>query len=128
MATRRQFYHIFLTIGSKTAMRLSALRNRCPLPPGRFLILISVRGWVDPRAIVWLEGLCELKKSNDLIGNQTRNLPACSIVPQLTMLPGAPLVSPYLAFLSIYKLICFSIYLITYSQHRCQTAGLQIMN
>jgi hypothetical protein len=31
-----------------------------------------------------------IEKSNDLIGNRTRDLPACSIVPQLTTLPRAP--------------------------------------
>jgi hypothetical protein len=37
------------------------LRAGRPLTPGRFLVLISVRRSVDPRAIVWLEGLGKLK-------------------------------------------------------------------
>jgi hypothetical protein len=56
-------------------------------PPGRFLVLISLRGWVDPRAIVRREELGKLKDSKDFIGNWTRNLPACSVAPQLTTLP-----------------------------------------
>jgi hypothetical protein len=43
------------------AVRLSALPVGRPLLPGRFLVLISVRGLVDPRAIVRLEGLGQLK-------------------------------------------------------------------
>jgi hypothetical protein len=30
-------------------------------PQGRFLVVISVRGWVDPKGIKWLEGLGQLK-------------------------------------------------------------------
>jgi hypothetical protein len=43
------------------AVRLSTLRAGRPLSPGRFLVLISVRGWVNLRAIVLLEGLGKLK-------------------------------------------------------------------
>jgi hypothetical protein len=43
------------------AVRLSAPRAGRPLPPGRFLIFISVRGWINPRAIVRLAGLSQLR-------------------------------------------------------------------
>jgi hypothetical protein len=35
--------------------------------------------------------IMSMKKSNDTIGNRTRNLPACSAVPQPTALPRAPI-------------------------------------
>jgi hypothetical protein len=60
-AVRYQGSHIFYTVGSQMPVRLSALSVGRPLLPGRSLILISVRGYVDPRAIVRLEGLGQFK-------------------------------------------------------------------
>ena len=49
-----------------------------PLPPKEiFLVLVFVRGWVDPRAIM---RILWVKISNDTTGNRNRDLPACSAV------------------------------------------------
>jgi hypothetical protein len=70
---------------------LSTFRAGRPLfPQGRFLVLITVRGYVETMAIVQLEGLVKLKISSDFIGNQIRDLPSCSIVPHPITLPRAP--------------------------------------
>jgi hypothetical protein len=53
------------------AVSLSVLHPFLPLAPRRFLVLISVTGWIDHRAIVRLEGLCELKTPITLPGIKT---------------------------------------------------------
>jgi hypothetical protein len=60
------------TVSSEMVVRVSAL---CfgfrRLPPGRFLILISVRSWVNSKAIVRLERLGQLKNPLTSLGNDT---------------------------------------------------------
>jgi hypothetical protein len=72
--------HIFWTVGSQVEVRLLALSTGTALyleQKKDLVVLISVRGWVNPSARVRLEGLGKLKKSNGLLGTQNRDLPIC---------------------------------------------------
>jgi hypothetical protein len=64
-----------------------ALAALYPTLPWRFLVVISVRGWVDPRAKVRPEGLGKSKNSSDFIGNQTHDPSAFSQCLVQTTLP-----------------------------------------
>jgi hypothetical protein len=80
---RRRGFHIFYTIGSQMTVRLSA--SRSGQEATWYSLLLEAES-----TPVQLEELGKLKKSNDRIGNRTRDLPACRMVPQQITLPRAP--------------------------------------
>jgi hypothetical protein len=55
------------------AVRVSALHAGRPLSPGRFLVLVSFRDWANPRALMQLEGLGQLKNPVTSSGMEPKN-------------------------------------------------------
>jgi hypothetical protein len=84
------------------AVRLSPSRTGRPLPPGRFLVLISVKRLSRPHGHSAAGRIRSIEKSSDLIGDRTRDLPACRVVPQPTTLLRAPSVLLYLVRAPLY--------------------------
>jgi hypothetical protein len=86
-------------------VRLSALWTDRLCPQEISLVLIFGRGRGFRRAIVRPEGLCQWKITITPPGNRTRDLPACSAVPQTTASPP-PTVCPSLIAVKVNILKC----------------------
>jgi hypothetical protein len=69
--------------------------------PERFLVLISVRGWSSPAAHSAAWNIKSIEKSNDLNGIRTRDLLACSIVPQSTKFPRYKIIINFKTFTTV---------------------------
>jgi hypothetical protein len=82
-------------------VRFSALCEGHTLLPGRFLVLISDRGHNVAGRITAIE------ETSDLIGNRTRDLPACSIVPEPTTLPRDSLLGTPISVMSSYACLFY---------------------
>jgi hypothetical protein len=78
---------------------MSSLRAGRPLSPGRLVILISVS---QPQDHIAAGRIRSIERSSDPIGNQTRDLPACNIVPQPTTL----LLTPSLFIIDLRNTFC----------------------
>jgi hypothetical protein len=87
---RRRDSHIFKSVGTQMAVRLSDLRIRRPLPPRKIPGTHFYQRLSRSQGHSATARIRSIEKSSGLIGNRIRDLPVCSIVPQPTTLPRTP--------------------------------------
>jgi hypothetical protein len=78
------------------AVRSSALRAGRALPPRNLPGTHFCQKLSRPQGHSAAGRIRPIEKSNDLIENRTRNLPACNKVPRPTTLPRAPFFNRYI--------------------------------
>jgi hypothetical protein len=76
-----------LTDGSE----VFSLMRQPPFTPRKIPGTHFCKTMIRPQGHSAVGRIRSIEKSNDLIGNQTRDLPACSVLPQPTALPRVPL-------------------------------------
>jgi hypothetical protein len=86
---------IFLDNWHMKVVRLSALRTGRLYPPGNIPGTHFCSRLSRPQGHSATERIMSMKNFNDTIGNRTRELPACSAVPEPTAPPRAPPVLVY---------------------------------
>jgi hypothetical protein len=87
------------------AVRLSALRAGRFLPSRTFLVLTSVRGWVDPRVVVQLEGLGQLE--NEMTSSRIEPATFRHVAWALPILLNFLFICLLIFFLSFRTILCF---------------------
>ena len=80
----------FKTIGTRKVVRLSALRTGRLYPSGNTPVTHFCQSLSQSQGHSAAGRIISMKNSNDTIGNRTRDLPACSVVPKPTAPPCAP--------------------------------------
>jgi hypothetical protein len=100
--------------------------HRPPLPQKIFLVLISVRSWLDPQGHSLVRRVKSMKNSNGPIGNRTCDLRACRTVHPRKSTSGGLKICSRCIPLQIYIFNCLYIAIPVAAQSKAFVCGLSL--